>query len=80
MVGLDRFVMFLAIISVGLGVLNLLPIPILDGGQLLYHAIEAVKGGPLSEGALYWGQLIGMSLLGALMLLAFYNDFVRILQ
>ncbi|MBI5612130.1 MAG: RIP metalloprotease RseP [Gammaproteobacteria bacterium] len=80
MVGLDRFVMFLAIISVGLGVLNLLPIPILDGGQLLYHVIEAVKGGPLSERALYWGQMIGLSLLGALMLLAFYNDFARILQ
>lgn len=80
MIGLDRFVMFLAIISVGLGVLNLLPIPILDGGQLLYQAIEAVKGGPLSERALYWGQLIGLSLLGALMLLAFYNDFARILQ
>jgi len=80
MVGLDRFVMFLAIISVGLGVLNLLPIPILDGGQLLYQAIEALKGGPLSERTLYWGQLIGLSLLGTLMLLAFYNDFARILQ
>ena len=80
MIGLDRFVMFLAIISIGLGVLNLLPIPVLDGGHLLYHALEAVKGGPLSERSLYWGQMIGLSLLGALMVLAFYNDFARILQ
>ena len=80
MIGLDRFVMFLAIISIGLGVLNLLPIPVLDGGHLLYHVLEAVKGGPLSERTLYWGQMIGLSLLGALMVLAFYNDFVRILQ
>ncbi len=80
MIGLDRFVMFLAIISIGLGVLNLLPIPVLDGGHLLYNLIEAVKGGPLSERSLHWGQMIGLSLLGALMILAFYNDFVRILQ
>ena len=79
-IGLDRFVMFLAIVSIGLGVLNLLPIPVLDGGHLLYNLIEAVKGGPLSERSLHWGQTIGLSLLGALMILAFYNDFVRILQ
>jgi regulator of sigma E protease len=80
MIGVDRFVMFLAIISIGLGVLNLLPIPVLDGGHLLYYLIEAVKGGPLSERGLYWGQMIGLSLLAALMILAFYNDFVRIFQ
>jgi len=80
MIGFERFVMFLAIISIGLGVLNLLPIPVLDGGHLLYQLLEAVKGGPLSERTLYWGQMMGLSLLGALMVLAFYNDFVRILQ
>ncbi len=79
-IGLDRFIMFLAVISISLGVLNLLPIPVLDGGHLLYYAIEAVKGGPLSERVLGWGQRLGVILLLALMMLAFYNDFVRLFQ
>lgn len=79
-IGLDRFVMFLAIVSISLGVLNLLPIPILDGGHVLYYVIEAVKGSPLSERALEMGHRVGIVLLLGLMMLAFYNDFVRIIN
>lgn len=79
-IGLDRFLMFLAVVSISLGVLNLLPIPILDGGHLMYYVIEAVKGSPLSERSMSIGQRIGMAVLFGLMLLAFYNDFARILH
>ncbi len=79
-VGLDRFVLFLAVVSISLGVLNLLPIPILDGGHLLYYAVEAVTGGPVPKQVLLWGQQIGIVLLFALMSLAFYNDIVRLFQ
>lgn len=79
-IGLDRFVLFLAIVSISLGVLNLLPIPVLDGGHLLFYVVEAIKGKPLSERALGMGQRVGMAVLFGLMILAFYNDFVRILQ
>jgi regulator of sigma E protease len=78
-IGFDRFVMFLAVVSISLGVLNLLPIPVLDGGHLLIYLIEGIKGKPLSETALHWGQQIGIALLISLMALAFYNDFMRIL-
>ncbi|OGI59158.1 MAG: RIP metalloprotease RseP [Candidatus Muproteobacteria bacterium RBG_19FT_COMBO_61_10] len=78
-IGLDRFVMFLAVVSISLGVLNLLPIPVLDGGHLLIYLIEGIQRKPLSETALHWGQQIGIALLIALMALAFYNDFMRIL-
>jgi len=78
-IGLDRFVMFLAVVSISLGVLNLLPIPVLDGGHLLIYLIEGIQRRPLSEAALYWGQQIGIALLVALMALAFYNDFMRLL-
>ncbi|MDA8419833.1 MAG: RIP metalloprotease RseP [Pseudomonadota bacterium] len=79
-IGFSRFLMFLAVISVSLGVLNLLPVPVLDGGHLLVYVIEAFKGEPLPERVLYWGQQVGVLLLAALMVLAFYNDFVRLLQ
>lgn len=79
-IGLDRFVLFLAVVSISLGVLNLLPIPVLDGGHLLFYIVEAVKGKPLSERALGMGQRVGMAVLFGLMILAFYNDFMRILQ
>ncbi len=78
--GLTPFVLFLAFISISLGVLNLLPIPVLDGGHLMYYSIEAVKGSPVSERALAWGQQIGVALLVALMVLAFYNDLTRIFR
>jgi regulator of sigma E protease len=76
--GLAWFLSFLAIISLSLGILNLLPIPILDGGHLLYYAIEWVKGSPVSERAQMAGQYVGMAALAALMSLAFYNDILRL--
>jgi regulator of sigma E protease len=76
--GLDYFVKFLAVVSISLGVLNLLPVPILDGGHLLYFFIEWVKGSPLSEQAQLHGQKIGMILLAALMTLALYVDLSRL--
>lgn len=79
-IGFDRFVLFLAVISISLGVLNLLPIPVLDGGHLVLYAIESVRGKPLSERALHLAQQAGLMLLVMLMLLAFYNDLTRILQ
>ena len=65
-------------ISLSLGILNLLPIPILDGGHLVYYLIEWIKGSPLSERALVAGQYVGLAMLVTLMSLAFYNDIVRI--
>ena len=76
--GLDYFVKFLAVVSISLGVLNLLPIPVLDGGHLLYFAIEWIKGSPLSEEAQIQGQKVGMLMLAALMTLAFYVDLTRL--
>ena len=75
--GVSAFLAFLAIISVSLGVLNLMPVPLLDGGQVAYQLIEAVKGSPLSERAQLFGQQVGIALLVVLMSLAFYNDISR---
>jgi len=72
------YLSILAAISISLGVMNLLPVPMLDGGHLLYYAIEAVKGSPLSEQAMIVGQKIGLVLLAGLMSLAFYNDIFRL--
>lgn len=77
-IGIEQFVLFLAVISISLGVLNLLPIPVLDGGHLMYYIIEAVKGSPLPERVMVWGQQVGVAMLIALMVLAFYNDLTRI--
>ncbi|MEN8106489.1 MAG: RIP metalloprotease RseP [Pseudomonadota bacterium] len=76
--GLAAFLGFMAIVSVSLGVLNLLPIPILDGGHLLYYLLELVKGSPVSEAAQLVGQRIGIVMLLMLMTLAFYNDLTRL--
>jgi regulator of sigma E protease len=76
--GLMPFLSFLAVVSISLGVLNLLPIPVLDGGHLFYYLIEYLKGSPVSEQMQSMGQQIGILLLVALMILAFYNDFARI--
>ena len=72
------FLYFLGIVSLSLGIMNLLPIPILDGGHLLYYLIELVKGSPLSERAMMAGQYVGLALLMGLMSLAFYNDILRV--
>ncbi|HET7268886.1 MAG TPA: RIP metalloprotease RseP [Oleiagrimonas sp.] len=78
--GLAWFLSFLALISLSLGVLNLLPIPVLDGGHLLYYLIELVKGRPVSERTMIAGQFVGMALIVALMGLAFYNDILRLVS
>jgi regulator of sigma E protease len=77
-IGLASFLKFLAIVSVSLGVLNLLPIPILDGGHLLYNCIEWLQGRPLSDNAQHFGQQLGILMLLALMSIAFYNDLSRL--
>ena len=79
-VGIDHYINFIAMISISLAVLNLLPIPMLDGGHLLYFAIEAVTGKPVSERVQIFGQQVGMLLLAGLMFLAFYNDIGRLMQ
>jgi regulator of sigma E protease len=76
--GWAHYIKFLALISISLGVLNLMPVPVLDGGHLLYYVIEIIKGGPVSERAMEIGQQIGMALLAALMAFAFYNDINRL--
>ncbi|HEY8887712.1 MAG TPA: RIP metalloprotease RseP [Gallionella sp.] len=75
--GVVAYLSFLALISISLGVLNLLPIPLLDGGHLLYYVAELVKGSPVSETSWEFGQKIGIALLGTLMVFAIYNDINR---
>jgi regulator of sigma E protease len=77
-IGFQPFLNFLAIVSISLGILNLLPIPMLDGGQVVYQLAEAVKGSPLSERAQLFGQQMGILFLLVLMSFAFYNDLARI--
>jgi regulator of sigma E protease len=77
--GLGAYVAFLALISISLGVLNLLPIPLLDGGHLLYYVVEIFKGSPVSERVMELGQRLGLTLLLFLMAFAIYNDFNRLL-
>ncbi len=74
--GVAWFLSLLALLSLSLGIMNLLPIPILDGGHLLYYLIELVKGSPVSERVMAAGQYVGLALLAGLMGLAFYNDIV----
>jgi len=78
--GLVYFVAFLALISVNLGVLNLLPVPILDGGLLLYLGVEKLRGRPLSPKAMEMTQMVGLALIISLMLFAFYNDIARLIR
>jgi regulator of sigma E protease len=77
-IGLAAYVAYLALISISLGVLNLLPIPLLDGGHLLYYLIEIVRGSPPPERWQDIGQRAGLSLLACLMGLALFNDFARL--
>ena len=78
--GLNYYLKFMALVSISLAVLNLLPIPILDGGHLLYYLVEIVKRGPLSERSMEIGQQIGLALLLMLMVFAFYNDINRLIS
>jgi len=78
--GVAAFIGFLALISISLGVLNLLPIPLLDGGHLLYYVAELVKGSPVSEKAWEVGQHIGIVLLGLLIIFAVFNDINRLVS
>jgi regulator of sigma E protease len=77
--GWKTFAGFLALVSISLGVLNLLPVPVLDGGHLMYYIVEILKGSPVSERAMEIGQKVGLALLGLLMTIALYNDFNRII-
>lgn len=77
--GLASFLWFLGIVSVSLGVLNLLPVPLLDGGHLLYYVVELIKGSEVSESIQIIGQQVGFTLLLGLMILVFYNDIARLM-
>lgn len=77
--GIQDYLEFLAVVSVSLGILNLLPIPVLDGGHLMYYAAEWVRGKPVSTNIQMWGMRLGLSLMLMLMLVAFFNDITRLL-
>ncbi len=79
-IGLVAFLSFLALISISLGVLNLLPIPVLDGGHLFYFIAEGLRGKPLSDEVQLAGQRVGLTMILGLMIFALYNDFVRLFQ
>ena len=72
------YLVFLALISVNLGIINLFPLPVLDGGHLLFLALEKLKGGPVSERVQAFGYRIGVILLMLFMGLALFNDFSRL--
>ena len=78
--GIAQFLAFLAVLSVSLGILNLLPIPVLDGGHLVYFLIEGVTRRPVPEVVMYWGQQIGIGIIVLLMGLAFYNDLISLFR
>lgn len=76
--GWVAYLTFLCLVSISLGVLNLLPVPLLDGGHLMYYSVELIKGSPVSEKAMEYGQRVGLTLLLIMMAFAFYNDLTRI--
>lgn len=76
--GLADFLNFLAYLSISLGILNLLPIPVLDGGHLLFYLYEWARGKPLPEKVQAWGMQIGIALVIGVMLLALFNDLGRL--
>jgi regulator of sigma E protease len=78
--GWVSFLLFLALISISLGVLNLLPVPLLDGGHLMYYVFEILKGSPVSDKAIAIGQQLGMALLFVMMAFALYNDINRLIS
>ena len=76
--GWDYYLAFLGLLSVSLGVFNLLPIPVLDGGHLLYYVVEVIKGSPVSERIQMLGYQLGLFVIVGVMILALYNDFMRL--
>jgi regulator of sigma E protease len=78
--GLASYLSFIALISISLGVLNLLPIPLLDGGHLMYYTVEIFKGSPVSDRMMEFGQKLGLTLLLVMMAFAFYNDINRLVS
>ena len=76
--GFESFIGFIALLSISLGVINLLPIPVLDGGHLLYYFIEVILRRPVPERVQVWGLQLGMFMVVSIMLLAFYNDLTRL--
>jgi regulator of sigma E protease len=78
-IGLVEYLQFIAFVSISLGVMNLLPIPVLDGGHLLYYSLEVLTGRPLPERVLDIAQRAGVGLLFMLMALAVFNDVTRLL-
>jgi len=76
--GFESFIGFIALLSISLGVINLLPIPVLDGGHLLYYLVELVSGRPVPERVQAWGLQLGLFIIISIMLLAFYNDLTRL--
>ncbi len=77
-VGIDHYLSFIALVSISLGIFNLFPVPMLDGGHLMYYAVEVVTGKPVSEKIQIFGQQIGIVLLGTLMIFVFYQDILRV--
>ena len=77
-IGIASYIAFLALVSVSIGVLNLLPIPMLDGGHLVFYVIEMVRGKPAPESWLANSQRVGVALLGGLMTIAIFNDLTRL--
>jgi regulator of sigma E protease len=77
--GIKPYIGFIALLSISIAVMNLLPIPVLDGGHLLYHMAELIRGEPLPDKVLAIGQRLGLGILGALMFIAFFNDINRYL-
>ncbi len=77
--GFKNVILFTAFISINLGIINLFPVPILDGGHLLFFLLEALMGRPLSVRAREMAQQVGLFLLVSLMVFAFYNDIMRVL-
>jgi regulator of sigma E protease len=78
-VGLAPFLNLIAILSVSIGLLNLLPVPLLDGGHLLFYSIEALQGRALNERAQEFAFRVGLAMVGALMIFSTYNDLARLI-
>ena len=77
-VGIDHYLSFIALVSISLGIFNLFPIPMLDGGHLMYYTVEAITGRPVSDKVQLYGQQLGIVLLGTLMMFVFYQDILRL--